>query len=431
MRQAEWGNRSQGTSRGLQDFCLFCQGEARLAQVAAQGRPGDLAGTGCQDHDVFASPDTENNAAHDLLRFLAALAGSLLERLNGPRMAEQAVRDPEPFKLAGDVGRVLLLGEFTHSCGIVTRLDTIIKGRWKFNNPLPMERSTMRREQEMLDLILGTARDDERIRAVIMNGSRANPNAPGDIFQDFDIVYLVTDVTPFKEDRNWIKRFGELMILQMPEEMSDPPPKNDGTVVYLMQFTDGNRIDLGIVPTSMVEAVEQDSLSLLLLDKDGIVRNLAPASEASILPEPPNAKTFGDCCNEFWWLCPYVAKGLWREEIVYARHIMGFFMREQLNRMLTWHIGVNTGFQRNPGKFGRYFQQYLDPESWEMLMKTYTSARYEDTWEALFTMSKLFRKTAILVAEHFMYEYPFEDDRRVSAHLEHVRTLPKDVVEIY
>ncbi len=30
----------------------------------------------------------------------------------------------------------------------------------------------MRSEQEMLDLILTTAREDERIRAVIMNGSR-------------------------------------------------------------------------------------------------------------------------------------------------------------------------------------------------------------------------------------------------------------------
>ena len=55
----------------------------------------------------------------------------------------------------------------------------------------------MRSEQQMLDLILDTARADERIRAVILNGSRANPNAPRDPFQDFDIVYLVTDTQPF------------------------------------------------------------------------------------------------------------------------------------------------------------------------------------------------------------------------------------------
>ena len=48
----------------------------------------------------------------------------------------------------------------------------------------------MRSEHEILELILNTAKSDDRIRAVIMNGSRTNPNAPRDIFQDFDILYL-------------------------------------------------------------------------------------------------------------------------------------------------------------------------------------------------------------------------------------------------
>ncbi len=51
----------------------------------------------------------------------------------------------------------------------------------------------MRTEREMYDLILGTAQADERIRAVYMNGSRTNANAPRDIFQDYDIVYAVTE----------------------------------------------------------------------------------------------------------------------------------------------------------------------------------------------------------------------------------------------
>src|SRR5512140_1551248 len=101
----------------------------------------------------------------------------------------------------------------------------------------------MRSESEMLDLILETARQDERIRAVILNGSRANPHAPRDIFQDFDIVYLVTGVAPFRNNLPWLERFGELMILQLPDEMQDPPPPDNGSAAYLMQFMDGNRID--------------------------------------------------------------------------------------------------------------------------------------------------------------------------------------------
>ena len=54
----------------------------------------------------------------------------------------------------------------------------------------------MRSEQEMYELIIGTARADERIRAVYMNGSRTDKNAPKDIFQDYDIVYAVRETKP-------------------------------------------------------------------------------------------------------------------------------------------------------------------------------------------------------------------------------------------
>jgi len=52
----------------------------------------------------------------------------------------------------------------------------------------------MRSEKEMMGLILNAAREDERIRAVIMNGSRVNPNVKRDCFQDYDIVYVVKDI---------------------------------------------------------------------------------------------------------------------------------------------------------------------------------------------------------------------------------------------
>jgi aminoglycoside 6-adenylyltransferase len=208
-----------------------------------------------------------------------------------------------------------------------------------------------------------------------MNGSRANPNAPRDGFQDLHLVYLVTDVTSFRDDPNWIKRFGEIMILQMPEAMQDPPPSNDGGFAYLMQFTDGNRIDLGLFPIAKLNELEEDSLSRLLLDKDGIFKSFAPPSDRDYLPRPPTAKAFEDCCNEFWWVCPSVVKGLWREEIVYAKYVFDQVVREQLAKMLTWHVGMQTQFSRNPGKFGKHFEQYLEPELWDMLQKTHANAR--------------------------------------------------------
>jgi aminoglycoside 6-adenylyltransferase len=198
-----------------------------------------------------------------------------------------------------------------------------------------------------------------------------------------------------------------------------------------MQFADGNRIDLTLFPIAKLDRLEHDSLSLLLLDKDGLFEPFAPPSDSDYLPRPPSAQAFSDCCNEFWWVCPNVAKGLWREEISYAKYMLDQFVRDQLMNMLRWYVGVKTQFSHSPGKFGKYLRQYLEPELWDMLLKTYSDADYEHTWQALSTMCDLFRITATRVAAHYGLEYPYSDDERVSAHLQHVRSLPKDAKELY
>jgi aminoglycoside 6-adenylyltransferase len=288
----------------------------------------------------------------------------------------------------------------------------------------------MRSEQEMFDLIINTAKNDDRIRVVTLNGSRANPNARRDIFQDFDVVYFVTDVASFKKDLAWIDRFGERMILQMPDDMQDPPPNNDEGFAYLIQFADGNRIDLSIRPLDKVKEWTDDSMTLLLLDKDGNVDPLPPASDKDYWPKPPSAKAFFDCCNEFWWCSPYVAKGLWRDEITYAQYMLEV-VREQLMKMMVWYIGIKTGFAVDPGKQGKYFNRYLEPVLWNLFLKTYSDADESHTWEALYAMGALFGRIATQVADHFGYDYPQGDADRVSAHLSYVRQLPRDAKGMY
>ncbi len=289
----------------------------------------------------------------------------------------------------------------------------------------------MRSAQDMYDLILNTARSDERVRAVILNGSRANPNAAPDVFQDFDVVYLVTEVDSFRTDPDWIDVFGERMMMQLPEEMSDPPPADDGHYIYLIQFADGNRIDLGISPLDRMDEFIGDSLSVTLLDKDDVLPAFPEPNESDYLPKPPTAKTFADACNEFWWVSVYVAKGLWRVEIIYAKTMMDHYVRDMLMKMLNWYIGTKTDFKINPGKLGKHFERYLEPELWQLLLNTYASDDYDHTWDSLDAMTQLFRTTALAVAEHFGFDYNFQDDEKISAHLKHVRNLPKDATEMY
>jgi len=52
--------------------------------------------------------------------------------------------------------------------------------------------------------MVGYARENPSIRAVCMNGSRTNPIAKRDIFQDYDIVYVVESVSSFVDDKSWL-----------------------------------------------------------------------------------------------------------------------------------------------------------------------------------------------------------------------------------
>ena len=289
----------------------------------------------------------------------------------------------------------------------------------------------MRTEREMLDLILAFAREHDEVRAVVMNGSRVNPNASKDPFQDYDIVYYVQSVDPFRRSRDVVRCFGEMMILQTPEDMSDPPAEGDGHYTYLMQFMDGNRIDLSFYASNRLDVTLNDSLSLVLLDKDDRLGELPPSSDAGYLPQKPNAKAFDDCCNEFWWLNPYVAKGLWRAELIYAKVMLDSHMREQLLKMLTWYFGVQTGFQKSPGKLGKYLKGQIDAELWALLERTYSDAQLDHIWEALFSMDDLFRQVAKVVANGFQFNYPEQDDIRVSNYVRHIRSLPPDAAAIY
>lgn len=285
----------------------------------------------------------------------------------------------------------------------------------------------MRTEKEMMELILTTAENDKRIRAVIMNGSRANPQAKKDLFQDYDVVYLVNEINSFTADHSWVDRFGERIMMQMPEDKVLPPAENDGRFIYLMQFMDGNRIDLTLIPVEkMEELLLQDSLSVLLLDKDGIIEPLPPSNDRDYHIKRPTEKEFLDSCNEFWWICMNISKGLWRKELPYA-----MFMHEQINRnvlirMIEWSIGIKTNFTQSAGKLGKYLEDFLEKDEWNQFVATYSNADYENIWHSLFIMCGLFRKKAIDVASHLDFDYPYDDDKRVTDYLKYVRSLPQD-----
>ncbi len=278
----------------------------------------------------------------------------------------------------------------------------------------------MRAEREMFQLILDTARADERVRAVLLNGSRANPDAPRDVFQDYDVVFIVTDVAPFAADPAYIRKFGEPLIVQMPETMRDP--MGDGRFIWLALFEDGVRVDLQIQPLDRWREMHAgDSETIPLLDKDDLLPAFPPASDRDYHIRPPEALAYFSCCNDFWWCLQNVAKGIRRDELPYAMDMFNRYIRDNLNEMVCWAIGVRHGFNRSAGKAGKYFRRYLTAAEYARYCATYADADYAHLWQAIEEACGLFRDLACEVGAHFGYPYLEKDDAQMTAYLRRVR----------
>lgn len=292
----------------------------------------------------------------------------------------------------------------------------------------------MRTENEMYDLILGIAQKDERIRAVYMNGSRTNPNAPKDIFQDYDIVYVVTETASFIKDKKWIKSFGDLLMIQEPDKNDKSVGEDmdfDRSYGYLMLFTDGNRIDLHIeTKDAMIAEYGIDKLTVPLLDKDNILPLIPAPSDIDYQVKKPTEPMFFSCCNDFWWCLQNVAKGIWRDELPYAKQMFEYVIRARLDEMVSWWIGINHDFQVSTGKMGKSFKKYLPEPYWEMYEKTYSDHDYDNFWSSIFVTCELFRSLAADVADNLLFTYPMDDDKNMTEYLIHVRNLPADAREI-
>lgn len=289
----------------------------------------------------------------------------------------------------------------------------------------------MRNETTMFRLFQRIAEEDERILALYMNGSRTNKNVEKDIFQDYDIVYVVRETKSFIGDPHWLEQFGTVMYMQYPDENPLYPSDKENFYGWLIQFTDGVRVDMHVESVEhAAENIKNDRLCKVLLDKEHVLPKIPEASDSGYWVKRPAEGEFLACSNEFWWCSNNLAKGLWREEIPYAQDMANFVVRKELEKMLSWKVGTETGFSVSVGKSAKYLKRWL-PDEYRRYLGTYFGGDVEEAWDAVMAMCSLFEETALCVAERLGFEYNLEEGKAARAFLEHVRALPKDASEIY
>ncbi len=275
----------------------------------------------------------------------------------------------------------------------------------------------MRSEEEMMEEILGFARSDGGILAVTMNGSRADPGSIPDEYSDFDIQYIVKDIRRFVSDKEWIRRFGEMLIMQEPDDWHSHPYKMSSREPYafLMQFTDGNRIDLTLHDVANMERFYQDKepRRVLLVKNKGMRIDENKDTKEFLIPRP-SEKEFQCIVNEFLWLALYVHKGIKRRELCYAKSYMDQCEIEMLCKMLSWKLGVGHDFSVSAGKSYRRFAHFLTSDEMNELAKVYSTGEFSDIEEKLLYALEYFGRTAAYVADklHFIFDSGQVDDIR-------------------
>ena len=273
----------------------------------------------------------------------------------------------------------------------------------------------MRDEQEIYDLIISFAQSDPKIKAVLLNGSRANPFVPKDKFQDFDVVYVVDEIESYLEDIRWIDIFGQRTMLQMPETMRYPA--QDGNFAFLMLFEDGNRIDLNLMPIKNIDLDDLDKMTVVLLDKENRFPHIEPPSDHHFHVQPPTELEYVSCCNNFLWCLQNVAKGIARDELPYAMEMYEQIVRNELNSMIGWYIGTLTDFSVSAGKMGKYYKRYLPENVYQMVKETYSDGNYDHLWKSMFIAIECFELIAKDVGCYLNVAYNQKDHQNMVKYL--------------
>ena len=256
----------------------------------------------------------------------------------------------------------------------------------------------MRTDQEMLELILGTAKKLQ-VDAVALSGSRTYTKAPKDEFQDYDVVYVVDDLDNLTSDLAWLDQFGTRNI----EQHNILGNRR----LYLMLFEDGNRIDLTLCPKDHInEWVDSEADFTVLEDPKGLFVPHSPSPER-FWTSPASETDFEKTCNEFWWVSAYVVKGICRNQLVYATdHLYGICQQELL-KVLAWQVASDRG-KIDIGKNYKYLFQYLHSEKEKEFSALLDFSSLDKITQTLFATMSIFHREAQDLAQKIGLDYDRE-----------------------
>jgi len=271
-----------------------------------------------------------------------------------------------------------------------------------------MKEGKMRTDTEMMNLILQIA-DTLEVEAIALSGSRTNPQASKDEFQDYDVVYIVDDLEDLISDLSWLDQFGMRLI----EQHNVLGHRR----LYLMLFEDGNRIDLTLCPKEYIqEWVDSEANFEVIKDDKGLFEAYQPNSKR-YWTAPPTEEEFAASCNEFWWVSAYVVKAIRRNQLIYATdHLYGICQQELL-KVFAWQVTSDRGAV-DIGKNYKYLFHYLPAEKEKEFSALLNLSSIEKVGQSLFATMNIFDREVQSLAKKMGFAYDQEEAEKMIAYAE-------------
>lgn len=287
-------------------------------------------------------------------------------------------------------------------------------------------------EDPVIERIIRWGSERSDVRATILTSSLCNPNAPVDRLSDYDVIFVVRDIHPYHFNDSWMEDFGRVLVL-----WRDPIRLEHGQERFarITQYEEnGLKIDFTFWPVELLlkiiaEPLLSPDLDIgyrVLLDKDGLAVDLKPPTYRAYIPSPPTEAEFLEVIEVFFHEATYMAKHLWRDDLMPAKHQLDKEMKaDQLRRMLEWRMEIDHDWSVKPGVIGRGLKPLTRPDLWAELERTYVGPGMEENWEAMFATIELMGKVGREVGQALGYTYPEELHKRSVRYLHWVKDLEK------
>ncbi len=315
-------------------------------------------------------------------------------------------------------------------------------------------------DDKILNRLVQWATERQDVRALVLTSTRTVPGGSIDRLSDYDVIVAVSDepgIAPFFASRDWLQAFGRVLVLyrdpirpwfgeeialhgnkrRAGNEVQGPAEADrvvDEKFAYITQYEeDGLKIDFTVMPASLLRRIAQapldEDLDLgyrVLLDKDGLTAGMAPPTHRAYIPTPPSQAEYLETIELFFHECTYVAKNLWRDDLLPAKTGLDSSMKaDLLCRMLEWKAEIDAGWTLRLKAHGRGLKKLLPPELWAELEATYAGAGLQENWAAMWRTIDLFTKVARQVGAALGYPYPEDMHQRSVKHFQWVQELPE------